>query len=88
MTDLFVGLLKGAVSAMLAGNNNNNNNHTFSTKINILGPEIAWWCGGLPTEGVGVVKFKAFFGNFVFLGFQGREPGMSQEFCRDDFDHP
>ena len=54
-----------------------------STKINLLGPETAGWGGGLPREGGGGRKVRARPRKFVFLGFQGRESGMSRTFCRD-----
>ena len=36
---------------------------------------------GSSCEGMG--QFRALLRKFVFIGFRGREPGMSQELCRD-----
>ena len=49
--------------------------------FNLLGPEGAGWDGELPREGVGIEKFVPSLESF-FLRFQGREAGMSWEFCR------
>ena len=54
-----------------------------STKINFLGPETARWGGGLPREGVVAEKFVPTLETLSSLGFEGRESGMSREFCRD-----
>ena len=56
------------------------------TKINFSGPEIAGWGGGLPRAGVGVEKLVPSLESlkkFVLLGFRGREPVISREFCWD-----
>ena len=55
-----------------------------STKINFLGPETAWWGGGLPREGAVAKNFVPSLESLSSLGFETmNESGMSREFGRD-----
>ena len=48
------------------------------TKINFLGPETAWWGGGLPCEGVVAKKFVL---SLKSLGFEERNLGCPGNFA-------
>ena len=52
-----------------------------STKINFLGPETAWWGGGLPREGVGVEKFVPSLESLSSWGFEERNLGRPGDFA-------
>ena len=52
-----------------------------STKINFLGPETAWWGGGLPREGVGVENFVPSLESLSSLGFEERNLGYPGNFA-------
>ena len=52
-----------------------------STKINLLGPEIARWDGGLPREGVGVEKFVPSLKSLISLVFEGGNLGCPGNFA-------
>ena len=58
-----------------------------STKIDLLGPETARWCGGLPLKGVGVEKFvsslESSFRPFDTRGKLTFSPGCRGEFRQD-----
>ena len=57
-----------------------------STKINFLGPETVGQGGGLPRKGVVVEKFVPSLESLSSLGLEGRNLGMSREFCWDVLD--
>ena len=46
-----------------------------STKIDFLGPETAWWGGGLPRAGVVAEKFVLSLESLSSLGFEERDLG-------------
>ena len=46
-----------------------------STKINLLGPETAWWGGGLPLEGMVAENFVPALESMSSLGFEERSLG-------------
>ena len=52
-------------------------------KDKLFGPGDCWVGWGSSTRRGGGRKVRALPRKFVFLGFRGRESGMSQEFCRD-----
>ena len=52
-----------------------------STKINFLGPETAWWGGGLPLEGVVAEKFMPSVESLSSLGFEERNLGCPGNFA-------
>ena len=49
---------------------------------NFLGPETAWWGGGLPREGLVAEKFVPSLESLSSLGFEERNLGCPGNFAR------